>query len=85
MPTVISNKEAGGVAPFPSHSSLPPQSPVWHFPIPDSSKLHPVLPHIRPDHPGVDGSLTLCPDSNRNPVVGSGGVPAPESVPGHMG
>lgn len=73
------------MAPLPSHSSLPPQSPVWHVPAPDSSNEQPVLAHILPDHPGVLGILTLCPESNLNPVVGRGGVPAPARVPGHIG
>lgn len=46
--------------------------------------MQPVLAHIRPDHPGTEVILALCPEFNWNPVVGSGGVPEPAKVPGHM-
>jgi hypothetical protein len=63
----------------------PPQSPVWHAPLPPVSNAQPVRAHNRPDHPGGAGTCTVCPGSSLNPVVGSCGVPAPASVPGQMG
>lgn len=69
---------------MPLHWSFPPQSPVWHEPEPVTSNVQPVLAHIRPDHPGVVGTVMLWPESNWNPVAGSGGVPAPDNVPGHI-
>lgn len=69
---------------MPLHWSFPPQSPVWHEPEPVTSNVQPVLAHIRPDHPGGVGIVMLWPESNWNPVAGSGGVPAPDSVPGHI-
>lgn len=81
---VISKREAGGVAPIPPHSIFPPQSAVSHLPTPDASNVQPVLAHTLPDHDGVVGICALWPEFNWNPVVGSGVVPAPESVAGHI-
>ncbi|KAI3700527.1 hypothetical protein L2E82_45158 [Cichorium intybus] len=71
-------------APIPLHSIFPPQSAVSHLPTPVASNVHPVLAHTLPDHAGVVGICALWPEYNWNPDVGSGVVPAPESVAGHI-
>lgn len=60
------------------HFSVPPQSPVWHLlPVPVLSKLQPVLPHIRPFHPGGAEKTADWPGFRAKPplvvVVLSGG------------
>lgn len=83
MPRVNSAKVAGGAAPAPLHSTVPePQSPVWHDPDPDPSKLQPVRPQKRPDQPvGAWNVRAVCVGSS-NPVLSSLGLLAFARIPG---
>lgn len=72
---------AGGAPPEPAHCNLPPQSPVTHFPAPEASKLQPVRPQIRPDHPGGAVTWTEDPEGKENPPPPICG-PFPVRIPG---
>lgn len=77
-----SAKVAGGVAPPPLHSTVPePQSPVMQEKWPVESVEQRVRPQIRPDQ---EGGMVMELDWvgwRGKPVVGNGGVPAPERRP----
>lgn len=47
----VSSASVDGVSPEAVHWSDEPHRPVRHVPLPELSKLHLVLPHIRPDQP----------------------------------
>lgn len=79
-----SARVAGGAAPAPLHSSWPePQSPVEHEPWPEPSKLQPVRPQKRPDHPVGAWKERVLPLASSKPVLSSLGVPALARIPGH--
>lgn len=80
-----SARVAGGVAPFPAHSSLPEaQSPVRQENFPVGSWEHWVLPQKRPPHEvGAERSLD-CWGWREKPVVEREGTPALERTPGHI-
>jgi hypothetical protein len=81
---VISARVAGGVAVAPLHSMVPElQSPVAQDPLPESSKLQPVLPQKRPDQPVGAWKVRELPFVSAKPVLSSFGLPAPDKIPGH--
>lgn len=72
------------VAPAPEHSTVPDlQSPVAHvnWLLVDEIE-QPVLPQKRPDQPAGIFKDWVAPVWSWKPVVDSGGVPAPERIPG---
>lgn len=70
----------------PLHSTSPePQSAVAHDPRPELSKEHPLRPQNRPDHPAGTCREWDSPLASSKPVVSSGGLPAPDRIPGHTG
>lgn len=69
-----SAKVAGG-SPEPAHLRLVPQLPVSHEPLPELSKLQPLRPHIRPDHPTGAVNTIDWPDFRGKP-------PPPKLSPG---
>lgn len=75
---------AGGAPPEPEHLSTPPQSPVSHLPLPETSKEHPRRPQNRPDHPAGALIVTISPGLSWNPPLMSWGFPAPGWIPGHI-
>lgn len=83
-PSVISTTVAGGFPPFPLQCNWFEQSPVVHEPFPLLSKLHPCLPHIRPDHFSGASRTTSSPLPRWNPPSFGVAWPAPPSIPGHM-
>ncbi|KAF9668642.1 hypothetical protein SADUNF_Sadunf14G0024900 [Salix dunnii] len=82
VPIVNSTRLTGG-APPPIQFRVPPQSPVMHLPLPDSSNMHPVLAQNRPDQPGGAWNWTDAPGTNVKPPSPRAAAPFPERVPGH--
>lgn len=79
-----SARVAGGEAPAPLHSSWPePQSPVAQVPWPEPSKLQPVLPQNRPDHPVGAWKVRELPLLSSKPVLSNLPLPALARIPGH--
>ncbi|OAY83427.1 hypothetical protein ACMD2_25315 [Ananas comosus] len=83
--SVNSARVAGGAAPVPEQATVPdPQSPVAQENTPVvASAEQSVRPQNRPDHPDGTSIELDCPLASANPVVDSGAVPAPDSMPGH--
>lgn len=74
---------AGGAAPDPEHSSFPdPQSPVRQVNFPSVSVEQSVLPQNLPPHETGALIVRSSPFWRTNPVVGSGGTPALDKIPG---
>lgn len=78
---MVNSTRLTGGAPPPVHFS-PPQSPVMHLPLPESSNLQPVRAQKRPDQPGCAVSSIVPPGDNAKPPSPSTLPPLPESVPG---
>ncbi|KAL8103714.1 hypothetical protein AgCh_028061 [Apium graveolens] len=83
---VNSTRVAGGMAPVPAHSTVPePQSAVAQLNLPVASSIYRVRTRILPDQEKGTKRQLEAPGERRKPVVDRGGVPAPESKPGHTG
>src|SRR5580692_8166887 len=62
------------MVPQPLHWKRPPQSPVWHVPVPAPLKTQPVRPQKRVFRLFGVVIVTLCPAGSTQPVAASGVV-----------
>ncbi|KAI8548774.1 hypothetical protein RHMOL_Rhmol07G0300000 [Rhododendron molle] len=65
---MVNSANVTGGKPLLVHMSLPPQSPVVHFPLFDASKLQPVWAQNRPDQPGGAMSWFDAPGASEKPT-----------------
>jgi hypothetical protein len=69
-----------GMVPHPVHWNLPPQSPVWQWPVPALLNTQPVRPQNRPFQLFGTVIVTLCPAGSTQPVAASGALVSGEAA-----